>query len=64
MILRFALKVQICLAELMHVTTEKKIVPLALAFGMSYIFWECFFHANFSSNLSYLNCLYSSINID
>lgn len=36
--LLFTLKTQIFLAELMHITTEKKIiVPLALAFGMSYI---------------------------
>lgn len=42
--LLFTLKTQICLAELMHITTEKKIiVPLALAFGMSYIIWEYFF---------------------
>lgn len=35
----FYLKTQICLAELMHVTTEKKIIVLlAIAFGMSYIF--------------------------
>lgn len=37
--LLFTLKTQTHLAELMHVTTEKKIIdPLALAFGMSYIF--------------------------
>lgn len=36
--LLFTLKTQICLADLMYVSTEKKrIVPLALAFGMSYI---------------------------
>jgi len=33
------LRTQVCLADLMHITTKKKVVvPLVLAFGMSYIF--------------------------
>lgn len=48
----------------MHVSTEKKtVVPPVLAFGMSYVFRDYFSYILNFSNLSYLNYLYSSINI-
>lgn len=40
--LLFTLKAQVCLSDLMHVTTEKKIVPHALPFALSYIFENTF----------------------
>lgn len=61
--LLFSLKTWICLAELMHATTERKMVAFALVLVCLTSFENTFLHANVS-NLNYLNCLYSSINID